>query len=567
MNSILNILLLVPFIIFLGCKNTEIVVDKIIEDVESEQDIEVNDKYINPNTGNIIPAFNENHNEILYGPMGETSSLKLEAALNENANFSYTLINGPINGIITECLDQVGSQSTLDLDCSFSPNAKFIGEDYITYKANNGDDTTEKKLKIIVYPKIEGEVDDDFINKGKINLSNLLDPSFKGHITANNMSFSHDESTFVLGTLSSLDGSLIHTAIWKYKKNGEPDMNFNNSGILLLNNKQLFSNSKYNGCHFNSDIKSSKNGDTFILGYCYDTESGTIPTVIGKILENGKLDQSFGRSGFLELSVTGAAANYPGKLVIHLDDTIYITGRAKFESPIRYDMFLFKVLKDGTLDGSFGDDGRIGKESIFGNSDLESSGLDLVIDSQGNIIVTGTAGSTNQKRLLAFRVKNDGNLDKFFANGGVYLGPEGYGPRDISVCGNNLLISGNGEQDKIFSLKLTQTGQIDQSYGSGAGQFIYEGDFQQGFFTYSAACDFSGNLYLSGFFKDGPLLRINSQGKLDQNFSSDGVLSLGNSESLSSSYVQLNQIGELFIGGNYLINDGSTFRGVIYKIK
>ena len=126
---------------------------------------------------------------------------------------------------------------------------------------------------------------------------------------------------------------------------------------------------------------------------------------------DGSLDTSFGGDG----KVTTDFSRYPDVpfgIAIQDDGGIVVAGGARLgEHNPTWALAVYET--DGSLDTSFGEDGKVTTDFTLGDDD----GYSVALQADGKIVVAGQAGSRNTKFALA-RYEADGSLDATFGDGG-----------------------------------------------------------------------------------------------------------------------------------------------------
>ncbi len=262
----------------------------------------------------------------------------------------------------------------------------------------------------------------------------------------------------------------------------------------------------------------------------------------------GGLDTSFGGDGKVVTNLTrrddGASA-----LAIQADGKIVLAGWAGY-GVARYN-------SDGTLDASFGGDGKVMTDFTSG-SDYASG---VAIQADGKIVVVGWAGAYPNPRINEFdtkfalaRYNSDGTLDRTFGGDGKVMtdftsGSDYASGVAIQADGKIVVVgwagvqTGPGPYDTKFALaRYNSDGTLDASFGGGGKvmtDFTAWGDEAKG-----VAIQADGRIVVVGMAGDGlvrvadstsrtgarwepldakfALARYNSDGTLDASFGGGG---------------------------------------------
>jgi uncharacterized delta-60 repeat protein len=193
--------------------------------------------------------------------------------------------------------------------------------------------------------------------------------------------------------------------------------------------------------------------------------------VAGASSPPGSLDPSFGHGGIEQLADPGPG--YVGNAVaVQPDGKIVVVG----SNMLSFDVFAMNItryLPNGSLDGSFGNGGRV-------DPGIHSQGaiaLHVDIESDGRIVVLG--GQNDEVDVV--RLLPDGELDPSFGTGGVVaplagrLGSQLSGGFSLAVAGDGSIYIGTERfsRDELIVVRLRPDGTVDTSYGPpGADGFV-----------------------------------------------------------------------------------------------
>ena len=197
----------------------------------------------------------------------------------------------------------------------------------------------------------------------------------------------------------------------------------------------------------------------------------------------GTLDKSFGTNGYTVSNFGGNILSSAIAQVIDSNNCIIVTGSTQADLTSKDKLYIAKYTSTGVLDKNFGG----GKGYILGDyyTGQESEGKSLVLDSAGNIIVTGVAyNDEGVQRLLLAKYNSNGEVYKGFGGGKGWITSDfGYpGPYYnstggsvaldskglIIVCGDVQNTSGEGGEGGpiLFVLARYDTkGNLDKDFG------------------------------------------------------------------------------------------------------
>ena len=183
--------------------------------------------------------------------------------------------------------------------------------------------------------------------------------------------------------------------------------------------------------------------------------------VIARFHTDGTLDASFGDEG--KVSTYFGANSYAHGIVIQADRRIVVAGYVCL-SNTNCDFAIARFTPDGSLDTSFGGDGKV----IIDMGNFNSAN-DLVIQPDGKIVVVGASGDSD-RRNLAFavaRLNSDGSLDASFDGDGrviTSLGSFSYaGAVAVALQTDGKIIVAGHSGRQLFRLPISRLSAITRT--------------------------------------------------------------------------------------------------------
>lgn len=174
-------------------------------------------------------------------------------------------------------------------------------------------------------------------------------------------------------------------------------------------------------------------------------------------------DPSFGTNGVVGTSLN---PSYDGAFVVErqTDGKLVVAGSAG--TGTNYDLFVARYNEDGTLDMDF---------ALNGVFTLDLSTNDrcyaLAIHSDGRIVAGGTTGTSNVDMLIV-QLTSDGELDNGFSSDGI-LTIDDHASLDainaLAIQDNDLLIAGRAftnNKNAFYLSRLHADGSLDAAFGS-----------------------------------------------------------------------------------------------------
>lgn len=268
---------------------------------------------------------------------------------------------------------------------------------------------------------------------------------------------------------------------------------------------------------------------------------------------DGSLDTSFGTNGEVTTSFGAGNADYARSIAIDHTGRLVVGGFTGTpvcnprSCPLEYDVALARLRSNGTLDDSFGRNGKV--TSDFGSPD--ERGDAIAIDGRGRIVLAGasTRDDSGIDRFLIARYEPGGSLDPAFSGDGfvttrfpgagdptpatdnfalafaVTIGPHGRvvaaGTAGTARCGSSCTV----RSDFVLA-RYGADGSLDSSFSSGGRKTT---DFRDRDSASAVQVDSRGRIVAVGSAfnasADHPtfaLARYTRHGRLDGAFSRNG---------------------------------------------
>ena len=361
-------------------------------------------------------------------------------------------------------------------------------------------------LSFTVYAQ-PGSLDATFGIGGKVN--NAIGNSFcKGNAVA----LQKDGKIIVAGA------SVNNFALVRYNSDGTFDTTFGFNGIVSTDFEsgidEAFS------IAIQGDGKIVVAGNTSKHGYDFAT---------AKYNNDGTLDSTFGSGGKV-VTDFGNSQDLAYSVIVQSDDKILVAGSSLSSSNyIQWSSALVRYNSNGSLDNTFGTNGKV-TSSFLNNSD----GGSATIQADGKILIVGMVYSNATMRDFAMiRYNSDGTLDGTFGNNGFVITDfAGYSETANSVTiqsDGKVVLAGwtTNSNNSYYALARYQSnGNLDTKFGTGGKVTTDFGSYSQG---NSVAIQSDGKILLAGISnngtdKDFAIVRYNNVGTLDSIFGSDGIV-------------------------------------------
>ena len=275
--------------------------------------------------------------------------------------------------------------------------------------------------------------------------------------------------------------------------------------------------------------------------------------------QSGEIDTTFGINGKV---VTGFGTNNnTANAVAFQTDGKFIVGGTYVSNRGDNDFALARYNSDGTLDTTFGSEGKV--ITNFGNSNYNYINSIYVL-SDGKIMVIGTSGMVSLAPKLAIvRYHINGTIDESFGtNGKIISSLIPYSP-----YGNKLVFQPDGK----FLITSCKQYSSDPNYYFGVERYSPEGVLDTTFGTDGQAVSSFGNgqsipaslalqpdgkILVAGRYQPTnarqlALMRFTAEGSIDTTFDSDGkiVTNFGNGSVSEAIDVSVNSNGKISVTG------------------
>jgi uncharacterized delta-60 repeat protein len=280
-----------------------------------------------------------------------------------------------------------------------------------------------------------GDLDPTFGGTGKVVTA------FAGGSYANAVAIQADAKIVAVGSVAG------HTAVARYLSDGSLDPAFGTDGLVTtqLSDKPGWDEARA--------VAIQSNGKIVVVG----AASGRFGVV--RYLSDGTLDPAFGGDGIVRTDLTNSGDGAED-LVIQPNGRIVVVGEAGLNPRFA----LVRYMPDGTRDPAFGDRGMV--LTTFGGW---ASPRAVALQSDRRIVVAGAAGGLALARYLP-----NGTLDRSFGDNGKVSGwkvpSPGWAifPSAMTIQPNGRILAAGGWD--IFELGLARflrDGRLDLSFGRG----------------------------------------------------------------------------------------------------
>ena len=376
-----------------------------------------------------------------------------------------------------------------------------------------------------------GDLDTGFGSAG------IIRTDFSGNIDqANAVAIQTDGKIVAAGSSFSNGKTVEDFIVARYNANGTLDKRFGNNGKITTD---FFRN-----VDSISSVAIQPDGKIVVAGFAQLPGAGGTARVfaLARYTGDGRLDTGFGSGGFLTTNFGGNFANATA-IMLQPDGKIVVAGTADFNPRVPgsgLDFALARYHANGSLDGSFGDAGKVVFD-FFGSFDQANA---AALQPDGNIIVVGSASYDSANQDIGFalaRFNADGKPDLSFGSGGKQITDffsAGAKANDIALLPDGRFVVAGTASDNAtrpvatdFALaRYNSDGNLDSSFGIGGETSVPFADSatEQANALVLAP---DGKIIVAGAayktFSTPPdfaLRRYNSDGSIDTNFGSGGAV-------------------------------------------
>ncbi len=318
----------------------------------------------------------------------------------------------------------------------------------------------------------------------------------------------------------------LYPSIVRFNSDGSYDTTFGENGVVKTGDLDNEISS-----HF-LDGALQEDGKIIAVGYGTYYSTDLIPKrgYITRFNSDGSFDSSFGEGGLVILDLIYEAHCH--KVLTLPDGKLLVSGYVK-NAAGDADIFLARLLPDGSLDDSFGDQGIITTDLGHNESPQELH----IHPNQDRILVTAgqEVYDTSDGSFFVLKYHLDGTLDTDFNDSGYLkfeLYPSPHHPLSLNFQGDNkMIISGanNHNSENGFAIRrIHNNGTLDTSFGNGGIMYInHTGEFD---FLFSVQLQSNGKILAIGArapeqskFKIMGVM-LDENGGIDTEFGDNGIL-------------------------------------------
>jgi uncharacterized delta-60 repeat protein len=400
-----------------------------------------------------------------------------------------------------------------------------------------------------------GDLDITFDGDGKVTTDLVFGENLNDR--ARSVAIQSDGKIVVAG---SSFGSGIHDfALARYNSNGSLDTTFDGDGKVTTD---------FGGGDSASSVAIQSDGKIVVAGYSFNGRN--VDFALARYNSNGSLDPAFGSNG--KVTTDFGSDDTASSVTIQSDGKIVVAGSSRKTGNSPDDFALARYNSNGILDTTFDGDGKVTTD--FGSDDTASS---LAIQSDGKIVVAGQSLGSIQYDFALARYNSNGSLDTTFGSDGKVttdFSGDFDGAYSVAIQSDGkIVVAGGSTNSSVHNFALARydsNGGLDTTFdGDGKVTTDFGGDDEGAF---SVAIQSDGKIVVAGHSgnidsSDFALSRYDSNGGLDTTFDGDGKVTTDFGTGFDRAYgVAIQSDGKIVVAGDTNGNSSTDFALSRYNV-
>lgn len=295
---------------------------------------------------------------------------------------------------------------------------------------------------------------------------------------------------------------------------------------------------------------------------------------------DGTIDTNFGDNGRVITDID-LTLDYPSSVIMLDENKFLVAGGADypgFDTDEDSDFAVVKYNQDGSLDQSFGSEGKV-------MSDIDNNSLDAIkaieLLPDGKIVAVGYTDNDNGEddNFAIVRYHADGNIDTSFGTNGIVIVDFDNKfdlPNDLAIQPDGkIVIVGYSKLlplTEFAIIRLLGNGEIDHSFGEAGKQLISFNSSPLNQAT-SVAIQKDDKIVISGFSYQGDyncfsMARLNENGQIDSTFGIQGKVITDFNANSASNDMLIQEDNKLVLIGisNNQLGDTTNFGLARYTV-
>jgi uncharacterized delta-60 repeat protein len=185
---------------------------------------------------------------------------------------------------------------------------------------------------------------------------------------------------------------------------------------------------------------------------------------VARLTTTGALDTTFGVGGKAQISFSGTES-MANSILVQPDGQIVLGGYT-VNAPYAKDFALVRLSSNGTLDTTFGVNGKV---ITTVDSNYSDAVTQLAIQSDGKIVAGGFTSFETNTRMAVVRYLSNGSIDTTFGTNGINVITDGFGGKNCSVAvqaDDKIIVAGGWEGGYFEVFRFLNSGALDTAFGS-----------------------------------------------------------------------------------------------------
>jgi uncharacterized delta-60 repeat protein len=303
----------------------------------------------------------------------------------------------------------------------------------------------------------------------------------------------------------------------------------------------------------NQSIAVQNDGKILVAGFTF--HGGIIETAydysIVRLNADGTVDHSYGSDGRMLINAE-VSIDQGYTLAVQPDGKLLMSYSTYNGST--FDFQLTRFTAQGALDTSFNGTGQVDVPAGVG-----SDAAYITLNADGSIVLTGTGID----HAVVAQLNADGSLDSRFGDQGIAT-LSSFAPYDAHATAlpdGKLLVGGTVFADGSYQYALAlinADGSRDQHFGT-AGQVVL-GDATGLYYDSAVTVQADGKILIAGSgFDDFGLVRLNADGSFDTTFSGDGRATIDVQGHDTANSVAVLADGKILVAGSSTLGDNQDY--------
>ena len=262
------------------------------------------------------------------------------------------------------------------------------------------------------------------------------------------------------------------------------------------------------------DVAIQADGKIVAAGSGFPAAVRPLDFALARYNRDGTLDSTFGDGGKVLTTFEPNSIDGANAVVIQPDGKIVAAGGTRSAGAPRADLAVARYLPNGSLDASFDGDGLVVTPISTGDDTV----FDLAVQPDGKLIAAGWSSPGGFDIAMA-RYNPDGNLDSSFDGDGMVIAPF----RPASTYASHVVVQRDG---KILTggtglVRFNPDGGVDRSFGAD-GRAATDLGLVKPVLQPDGKILAAGSIQTSGQFSDFVVVRLTAAGRIDSTFGRGG---------------------------------------------